>query len=194
MWETAEASLLKAIAARELPYERMEGEAVFYGPKIDLNIRDALGREWQCSTIQFDFNLPDRFDMTYVGEDGQEHRPYVVHRALLGSLERFFGILVEHYAGAFPVWLAPVQAMLIPIADRHLDYCNEVASRLQKAGLRVEVDASSARMNAKIRDAQLMKIPYMLVCGDKEVEARGVAPRARGGKRLDMMSLEEFAS
>jgi threonyl-tRNA synthetase len=152
-----------------------------------------LGRSWQLTTIQFDFNLPERFDMTYVGEDGEEHRPYVVHRALLGSIERFFGILVEHYAGAFPVWLAPEQARLIPIADRHVEYANEVEDKLRKAGIRADTDASSSRMSAKIRDAQLMKIPYMLVVGDREAEAGTVAVRLRGKKRqLGVLSVDAF--
>ena len=192
MWQQAEASLAKALETRNLPYKRMEGEAVFYGPKIDIHIKDALGRTWQCTTIQFDFNLPGRFDMTYVGDDGQEHRPYVVHRALLGSIERFFGILVEHYAGAFPVWLMPVQAMVIPIADRHNDYAEQVLAQLQQAGIRAEVDLSADRMNAKIRNAQMHKIPYMLVIGDREIEAEQVNLRQRDGKKPGAMSLDDF--
>jgi threonyl-tRNA synthetase len=192
MWQQAEASLAKALEARNLPYKRMEGEAVFYGPKIDIHIKDALGRTWQCTTIQFDFNLPGRFDMTFVGEDGHEHRPYVVHRALLGSIERFFGILVEHYAGAFPVWLMPVQAMVIPIADRHNAYAQQVLDQLQKAGIRAEADLSTDRMNAKIRKAQVQKIPYMLVIGDREIEAEQVNLRQRDGKKPGAMSLDDF--
>lgn len=192
MWERAEASLVKALEARHLSYTRKEGEAVFYGPKIDIKIKDVLGRAWQCTTIQFDFNLPERFDMTYVGEDGKEHRPYVVHRALLGSLERFFGVLVEHYAGAFPVWLSPVQAILIPIADRHTPYVRSVAEELRAAGLRVEVDTSDARMQAKIREAQTQKIPYMLIIGDREMEAHAVNLRTRDGNVLGSMSVAEF--
>jgi threonyl-tRNA synthetase len=192
MWAQAEGSLVKALEARGLAYTRMEGEAVFYGPKIDIKITDALGRAWQCTTIQFDFNMPQRFDMTYVGEDGQEHRPYMVHRALLGSMERFFGVLVEHYGGAFPVWLSPVQVRLIPIADRHVGYAREVAERLRAAGLRVETDESDARMQAKIRAAQLEKVPYMLVLGDREMEAGGVNLRTREGSVPGAMSLDEF--
>jgi threonyl-tRNA synthetase len=192
MWEQAEASLIRAFEARDMPYERMEGEAVFYGPKIDIHIKDALGRTWQLTTIQFDFNLPERFDMTYVGEDGKEHRPYMVHRALLGSLERFFGVLVEHYGGAFPVWLSPVQAVLIPIADRHLDYARSVSERLRVAGLRAEVDSSSERMRAKIRNAQLQKVPYMLVVGDREQENGQVNLRQRDGNVPGAMSVDEF--
>ncbi|MBU0703648.1 MAG: threonine--tRNA ligase, partial [Chloroflexi bacterium] len=192
MWEQAEASLVKALEARDLPYERMEGEAVFYGPKIDIHVKDALGRTWQLTTIQFDFNLPERFDMTYIGEDGKEHRPYMVHRALLGSLERFFGVLVEHYGGAFPVWLSPVQVALIPIADRHVEYAYAVAGRLQAAGLRVEVDDSGERMQAKIRDAQVQKIPYMLVVGNQEMEAGQVNLRQRDGDVPGAMSVDDF--
>jgi len=192
MWVQAEASLAKALQARDLPYERMEGEAVFYGPKIDIHIKDALGRMWQCTTIQFDFNLPGRFDMTYIGEDGQEHRPYMVHRALLGSIERFFGIMVEHYGGAFPVWLMPVQAMVIPIADRHNAYARQVLDQLDRAGLRAEVDLSSDRMNAKIRNAQMQKIPYMLVIGDREVEDEQVNLRLRDGSKPGAMSVPDL--
>ena len=191
MWVQAETSLRKALEARDLPYQRMEGEAVFYGPKIDIQIEDALSRTWQCTTIQFDFNLPGRFDMTYVGEDGAEHRPYVVHRALLGSLERFFALLVEHYAGAFPVWLMPVQAMLIPIADRHNAYAEQVVDQLKRAGIRAEADLSSDRMGAKIRSAQMTKIPYMLVIGDREVEAGQVNVRLRDESRRGAMSVDE---
>jgi threonyl-tRNA synthetase len=194
MWKQAEKSLVKALEARALPYERMEGEAVFYGPKIDIKIKDALGRAWQCTTIQFDFNLPERFDMAYIGDDGKEHRPYMVHRALLGSLERFFGVLVEHYGGAFPVWLSPVQAMLIPIADRHIDYALSVAEQLRVAGLRAEVDTSSERMRAKIRNAQMQQVPYMLVLGDREVEAGQVNLRRRDGDVAGAMSVDDFVA
>ncbi len=192
MWEQAEESLLQAIEARELPYERIEGEAVFYGPKIDIHVRDALRRTWQLTTIQFDFNVPERFDLTYVGEDGKEHRPYMVHRALLGSIERFFGILVEHYGGAFPVWLSPVQAVLIPITDRHVEYAEAVAERLRVAGLRLEVDDSGDRMGAKVRKAQVEKVPYMLIIGDREIEAEQVNLRLRNEEVLGAMSVDEF--
>jgi len=192
MWEQAEQSLIKALDARNLPHERKEGEAVFYGPKIDIKINDALGRSWQCSTIQFDFNLPERFDMNFIGDDGEEHRPYMIHRALMGSLERFFGILVEHYAGAFPVWLSPVQVVIIPIADRHVAYANEVETRLKAEGLRLQVDSRSERMNLKIREAQLQKIPYMLVVGDKEVDTSTVSVRLRNGEDKGVQSLEQF--
>ncbi|HWR71192.1 MAG TPA: threonine--tRNA ligase [Dehalococcoidia bacterium] len=192
MWQQAERSLVKALEARGLPHERKEGEAVFYGPKIDIKIKDVLGRYWQCSTIQFDFNLPERFDMTFIGEDGKERRPYMVHRALMGSLERFFGVLVEHYSGAFPVWLSPVQVMIIPIADRHVDYARKVEAELKADGLRVQIDARSERMNSKIREAQMQKIPYMLVVGDKEVEAGAVSIRLRSGDDLGRNPLAEF--
>lgn len=191
-WEQAEGSLVKALEQRELSYQRMEGEAVFYGPKIDIHIKDALGRLWQCTTIQFDFNVPERFDMTYVGQDGAEHRPYMVHRTILGSMERFFGVLIEHYAGAFPVWLAPIQAQLIPIADRHNDYAYRVRDELRKAGLRVEVDDSADRMQAKIRQAQLEKIPYMLVVGDREVADETVSLRLRTEEDLGPRPVSEF--
>lgn len=181
MWDKAEASLVKALEARNLSYERMVGEAVFYGPKIDIKIKDALGRSWQCSTIQFDFNLPERFDMSYIAEDGQEHRPYMVHRALLGSLERFFGILVEHYGGAFPTWLAPVQVVVIPITDGNVEYARSVSAELQTEEIRVEVDERSERMNLKIRDAQLQKVPYMLIVGNKEESTSTVSVRSRSG-------------
>ncbi|NLF02199.1 MAG: threonine--tRNA ligase, partial [Anaerolineales bacterium] len=192
MWIQAEASLARALETRALPYKRMEGEAVFYGPKIDIHIKDALNRTWQCTTIQFDFNEPRRFGMTYVGEDGKEHEPYMVHRALLGSIERFFALLVEHYAGAFPVWLSPVQVRVIPIADRHVSYARAVVQRLQGAGLRAEVDDSSNRMQAKIREAQVQKVPYMLVVGDREMEAGQANLRTREGVVLGTMTVDEF--
>jgi len=191
-WQAAEAALEASLERSGIAYEVDRGGGAFYGPKIDLKVKDAIGREWQLSTIQFDFNLPERFDMTYAGEDGQAHRPYMVHRALLGSLERFFGVLIEHYAGAFPVWLSPVQAALIPIADRHVEYAQAVAAQLRKAGLRVMVDDRSERMNAKIRDAQNQKIPYMLVIGDKEIENDQVALRLRGGENPGPMAVSEF--
>ena len=191
-WEMATNVLRKAIQDCGLPYDVDEGGAVFYGPKIDAKLLDSLGREWQCTTIQFDFNLPERFDINYIGEDGREHRPYMVHRALLGSMERFFGVLIEHYGGAFPMWLAPVQAVVIPIADRHIEYANTVADALRGAGLRLEVDTRSERMQAKIRDAQLQKVPYMLVVGDREAEAEAAAVRLRSGEDLGAMKLDEL--
>ncbi len=192
MWHDAEIALEETLKRMGVPYEVDAGGGAFYGPKIDLKVKDALGREWQLSTIQFDFNEPERFDLSYIGEDGKEHRPYMVHRALLGSMERFFGVLIEHYAGAFPVWLSPKQVTLIPIADRHNDYAHEVAARLKKAGLRMSVDDGSDRMNAKIRNAQKQKVPYMLVIGDREMEEGQVALRWRSGESLPAMSVEEF--
>jgi threonyl-tRNA synthetase len=191
-WAAAEAALEESLKRSGLPYEIDEGGGAFYGPKIDLKVRDALGREWQLSTIQFDFNLPERFDLNYIGEDGQPHRPYMVHRALLGSIERFFGMLIEHYSGAFPVWLSPVQTAIIPIADRHADFAYEVSRKLKAAGIRVQVDDGSERMQAKIRAAQTQKIPYMLVIGDKEVEAGMVALRLRSGENPGPMPVDEF--
>jgi threonyl-tRNA synthetase len=184
MWERATDVLKIAASTCGLRYEIDEGGGAFYGPKIDLKIRDALGRAWQCTTVQFDFNMPERFQLAYIGEDGQPHRPVMIHRALLGSMERFFGILIEHYAGAFPVWLAPVQAVVLPIADRHLPYAEDVARRLRGAGLRAEVDARSERVGYKIREAQVQKVPYMLVVGDQEVASGTVAVRLRSGENL----------
>jgi threonyl-tRNA synthetase len=192
LWEDATEALRAALERAELPYDVDEGGAAFYGPKIDLKMIDALDREWQLSTIQFDFNLPERFDLVYIGEDGKQHRPYMIHRALLGSMERFMGVLVEHYGGAFPLWLAPTQAVLIPITDRNLDYVNGIADQLQAAGIRVKVDDSSDRMGAKIRDAEKLKIPYMLVVGDREEEAGTVAPRLRSGEQLEPMSIDDL--
>ena len=191
-WEAPTEALRNALDRAGIAYQVDEGEATFYGPKIDLKVRDALSREWQLTTIQFDFTLPERFDLAFVGEDGQEHRPYMIHRALLGSMERFMGVLIEHFAGAFPVWLAPTQAVLIPIADRHFEYAGEVAEKLRDSGLRVEVDMRGERMNAKIRDAQNQKIPYMLVVGDREVEDEAVSVRLRSEENLGAMPLESF--
>jgi threonyl-tRNA synthetase len=191
-WEAPTEALRESLERTKLPYQIDEGQAVFYGPKIDIKLKDALNREWQLATIQFDFILPERLDLTYVGEDGKEHRPYMIHRALLGSMERFMGALIEHHAGVFPVWLTPVQAILIPIADRHIEFANLVGDQLKKAGLRIEVDERSERMNAKIRDAQLQKVPYMLIIGDREVEDGAVAVRLRSGEDLGAMSLDDF--
>ncbi|HIQ05887.1 MAG TPA: threonine--tRNA ligase, partial [Anaerolineae bacterium] len=191
-WDEAEAALLESLQRSRLPFDIKEGDGAFYGPKIDIYVRDALGRPWQLSTIQFDFNLPERFDLHYIAPDGSQQRPYMIHRALLGSMERFFGVLIEHYGGAFPVWLSPVQAILIPIADRHNAYAEAVAERLQAGGVRVEVDSSSDRMNAKIRNAQLQKIPYMLVVGDREMEEKTVNLRLRTGEKRGTMSVDEF--
>ncbi len=191
-WEQATVSLQKAIEAEGLAFDIDEGGGAFYGPKIDLKIKDALGREWQMTTIQFDFNLPDRFDMTFVDSDGKEKRPYMVHRALLGSIERFFGVLIEHYGGAFPVWLSPVQAAVIPVAAAFNEYAEEVSAALREKNIRVSVDLSDNRMNAKIRNFQKKKVPYMLILGEKEQESGSVSLRFRTGKQTNMIPLKEF--
>ena len=191
-WETATGSLRGALQAENVAFTVDEGGGAFYGPKVDLKVRDAIGREWQMSTIQFDFNMSERFAITYVGEDGKEHRPFMVHRALLGSLERFFGILVEHYGGAFPLWLAPEQVRILPITDKELDYARETAVALQGEMFRVKVDGTSGKIGAKIRNAQIDKIPYMLIIGPKELVARTVAVRGRASGDLGAMALEDF--
>jgi threonyl-tRNA synthetase len=193
-WEQATSALRRALEARGLPYQVDPGEGVFYGPKIDIKIKDSLDRAWQCSTIQVDFHNPNRFGLEYVGEDGKPHQPAMVHRALLGSLERFFGVLIEHYAGAFPVWLAPVQALVIPVAQRHHDYAREVRARLAGLGLRVEVDERSEKMGYKIREAQVQKVPYMLVVGDRELEARSVSVRHRSAGDLGAMEVSAIGA
>ncbi len=192
MWQDAQDALRGVIDENKLEYEVDEGGGAFYGPKIDLKIEDAIGREWQMTTIQFDFNLPERFDLMYVGADGQEHRPYMIHRALLGSWERFFGLLIEHYTGAFPVWLAPVQVKIIPVADRHLDHARKLEAEFRSRGVRAEVDDRSERMNLKIRQAQLYKIPYMVIIGDKEVADNSVSVRPRSGEQLPVQPLSDF--
>jgi threonyl-tRNA synthetase len=192
IWEEATEVLRKALDNLKLDYAIDPGEGVFYGPKIDVKLKDALGRLWQGPTIQVDFNLPQRFDVNYIGEDGLEHQVVMVHRTVLGSMERFMACLIEHYAGAFPVWLSPVQVVIIPIADRHLDYAQQVASELREIGMRVQVDDRSERMNLKIREAQLTKVPYMLVIGDKELDASKVSLRLRNGEDLGMLALSQF--
>ena len=193
-WDTALTSLKSAVEKQGLTYEIDEGGGAFYGPKIDIKVKDALGREWQLSTIQFDFNLPERFDMTYVDSDGMKKRPYMVHRALLGSIERFFGVYLEHTAGAFPVWLSPEQAVVIPVAHTFDDYAKDVVTRLRAAGIRATADLRDDRMNAKIRDGQTQKIPYMLVVGQKEADAGQVAPRTRNNEQMPALSVDEFIS
>ncbi len=192
LWDRAEEALRQALRASGLEFEEVPGEAAFYGPKIDLFVKDALGREWQISTFQLDFNLPERFGLEYAAEDGSYQRPVMIHRAILGSIERFFGVLLEHNAGVFPVWLAPVQAVVIPIADRHNAYAQEVATRLGEAGLRAAVDERSERMNYKIREAQTHKVPYMLVIGDREAAAGTVSVRLRSGEERRGEPLAEF--
>jgi threonyl-tRNA synthetase len=191
-WAEAEQTLITVLEERDIEFERIEGEAAFYGPKIDIKIEDAIGRVWQLGTIQIDFNLPGRFGLEYTGEDGQPHRPVMIHRALFGSIERFFGVLIEHYAGAFPLWLAPVQVAVLPITDRINEYAEAVAKELKDAGFRVEANLKSDKIGAKIRDAQLQKVPYMLVLGDKELEENKVAVRERKQGDIGAMSLEEF--
>ena len=192
IWDMAGGALLRALEAKKLEYTRRPGEAKFYGPSIDISVKDALGRAWQGPTIQVDFNFPERFDVNYIGEDGKEHRAVMVHRTVLGAMERFVGGLIEQYAGAFPPWLAPVQAVLIPIAGRHNEYARKVEVELREAGFRVEVDDGAERMGAKIRDAQLQKVPYMLVVGDREMEAGQVAVRLRSGENLGGIPVVDF--
>ncbi len=194
MWDKAEEALQKALVRSGLPYEIDPGEGVFYGPKIDIKIKDVLGRTWQCSTIQVDFNLPQRFGLYYVGEDGAHHTPIMIHRALLGSIERFFGVLIEHYAGAFPLWLAPIQVRILPITDRNHGYAERVLEVLKNNGLRAEADLRSEKLGYKIRDGQIQKIPYLLIVGDREERENRVALRVRGKGDLGAVSLEEFLS
>jgi len=184
MWDKAEAVLTELLDASGHEYTAESGEGAFYGPKIDIFIPDAIGRDWQLGTVQLDFSLPERFDLEYAAEDGTRQRPVVVHRAMYGSLERFLGVLIEHHAGALPLWMSPVQAVLVPIADRHIDFCYEVLTELKNVGIRARVDDSNDRMNAKIRQAQLQKVPYMLVAGDREIEGGAVAVRTRTGDDL----------
>lgn len=191
-WEWAESALVEALNAKGIPYQRIEGEAVFYGPKIDIRVEDAIGRTWQLTTVQFDFNLPERFQLEYIGEDNKPHRPVMIHRALFGSMERFFGVLIEHYAGVFPLWLAPVQVSVLPITDRVNEYAEAVTRDLRAAGFRVEANLRSEKIGAKIRGAQLQKVPFMLVLGDREMEQGMVAVRERARGDIGTMSLEEF--
>ncbi|HEV8590485.1 MAG TPA: threonine--tRNA ligase [Pyrinomonadaceae bacterium] len=191
-WKSSEEQLAKALDQRGISYERIEGEAAFYGPKIDIKIEDAIGRIWQLGTIQVDWNLPERFELEYTGEDNQKHRPVMIHRALFGSIERFFGVLIEHYAGAFPLWLAPVQVAVLPITDRINEYADTIAAELKEAGFRVEANTKSDKIGAKIRDAQLQKVPYMLVLGDKELEDGTIAVRERKQGDIGAMTLAEF--
>ena len=181
-----------ALENKGLKYEIDPGEGVFYGPKIDLKIKDVLGRAWQCTTIQVDFNLPERFDVTYTAEDNKPHQAIMIHRALMGSLERFFGVLIEHYAGAFPVWLSPVQAVIMTITDSQIEYAKGIVELLKKEGIRTEPDFRGEKIGFKIREAQLMKTPYMLIIGDKEVKAGAVAIRTRKGEDLGQIKAEDF--
>ncbi len=191
-WELAESSLKKALETQGVEYKINAGDGAFYGPKIDFHIKDCLGREWQCGTIQLDFQMPERFDLTYIGEDGAKHRPVMLHRVIFGSIERFIGILIEHYAGAFPVWLAPVQVKILPIADVHIDYAKKVQEEFAKKGIRVELDDREEKIGYKIREAQLEKVPYMAIIGNKEVEASAIGLRSRSEGDLGQISLAEF--
>ncbi|MBS1795732.1 MAG: threonine--tRNA ligase [Acidobacteria bacterium] len=191
-WESAEQALVRALNRRSIPYERIEGEAAFYGPKIDIKVEDSIGRLWQLSTVQFDFNLPERFQLEFIGDDNQKHRPVMVHRALFGSVERFFGVLIEHFAGAFPFWLAPVQMMVLPITDRINEYAEKIGRELKDAGFRAEVNLKSEKIGAKIRDAQLQKVPFMIVLGDKELEEGKIAVREKVKGDIGQMTLDEF--
>ena len=191
-WNLAEGALKKALEKENMAYKINEGDGAFYGPKIDFHIKDCLGREWQCGTIQLDFQMPERFDLHYIGEDGEKHRPVMLHRVIFGSIERFIGILIEHFAGAFPTWLAPVQVKILPIAESHLEYTNQLKKQLLEEGIRVEVDERNEKIGYKIREAQLQKIPYMLVIGDKEVEANKVGVRSRKEGDQGAISITDF--
>ena len=191
-WEMAEAALRQALEEKGVVYDINEGDGAFYGPKIDFKLKDALKRKWQCATIQCDFTLPERFELTYIGVDGEKHRPVMLHRVILGAIERFMGVLIEHHAGAFPVWLAPVQAVIVTVTDQHIPYGEKVYAQLQEAGIRIDKDFRNEKLGYKIREAQVQKIPYMLVMGDREVEGAQVSPRQRDGKNLGSMSVEEF--
>jgi threonyl-tRNA synthetase len=191
-WERATEALVNALRTKNLPYDVNEGEGAFYGPKIDVKLKDALNRRWQCATIQVDFFMPERFDLTYVGGDGERHRPVMLHRVILGAMERFIGVLIEHYAGAFPVWLAPTQAILVTVADRQIPYAENVYRKLVQAGIRAEKDLRNEKLGFKIREAQVQKIPYMLVIGDREVKEETLSPRKRSGETLKSMSVEDF--
>ena len=191
MWDRAEAALQRALELRGLEYDLNEGDGAFYGPKIDLHMTDSIGRAWQLGTVQLDYVMPERFELTYTGADNADHRPVMIHRALMGSFERFIGILIEHYAGEFPLWLAPVQARVLPLADRHNDYAREVAAALAEAGLRAELDDRTESVGRKIREAELRKVPYMLVVGDREAENRAVALRRHREGDLGTVPLDE---
>ena len=192
IWEKATAALQHALEARGLNYIINEGDGAFYGPKIDFHLRDSIGRTWQCGTIQLDMLMPEKFDLTYVGEDGEKHRPIMLHRVVYGSIERFIGILIENYAGAFPVWLAPVQVKILPITDKHFDYAFDLRKKLFDLGIRVEVDERNEKMGYKIREAQVKKIPYALVIGDQEMQDGNVTLRKYGEKDSQTMSVDDF--
>jgi threonyl-tRNA synthetase len=192
LWKKAEKALEDALKKSKTPYQVKKGEGAFYGPKIDYELQDALGRGWQCATHQLDFFMPEKFELKYAGKDGQEKRPIIIHRTIIGSLERFIGVLIEHYAGAFPVWLSPVQAIIIPITDKEIPYAQKVFQEINEAGIRVELDDRSETTSAKIRDAELQKIPYMIIVGQKEIKAKNISVRARGENDLGQMNLSKF--
>jgi threonyl-tRNA synthetase len=191
-WQRATQALIQALKNKNLIFEINEGEGAFYGPKIDIKLKDALSRRWQCATIQVDFAMPERFDLTYIGSDGERHRPVMLHRVILGAMERFIGVLIEHYGGAFPVWLSPIQAILLTVTERNLDYGEAVFKELVSRGIRVEKDFRNEKLGYKIREAQLNKIPYMLVIGDREQKEGTVSPRKRSGETMKSMGLDEF--
>jgi threonyl-tRNA synthetase len=191
-WERATQALFHALKSKNLPFEINEGEGAFYGPKIDVKLKDALGRRWQCATIQVDFAMPERFDLAYVGNDGERHRPVMLHRVILGAMERFIGVLIEHYAGAFPVWLAPVQAILLTVTERRISYGETVYRELIQKGIRVEKDFRNEKLGFKIREAQVQKIPYMLVIGEREEKEGTISPRQRSGVTMKAMRVEDF--
>ena len=192
-WKTAQRALAEALKNKGITYREMQGEAVFYGPKIDINIVDASGREWQCSTIQFDFNLPKRFNITYTGSDGEEHEVLMIHRALLGTIERFFAVLVEHYEGNLPTWLAPIQVKILPISDNYVSYAQKIHEKLQAYGIRSEVDSNASTISYKIREAEVQKIPYMVICGKREVELKKISVRKHGTGNIGLLTIKELA-
>jgi len=191
-WERATKALKGAMEGHRLPYQVNEGDGAFYGPKIDVKLKDALGRKWQCATIQCDFTLPEKFDLTFIGQDGEKHRPVMIHRVILGAIERFIGVLIEHYAGAFPTWLAPVQVAVLTVTDRNIPFGEKVTEALLLAGIRVDSDFRNEKLGLKVREAQVKKIPYMLIIGDKECDNDSVTPRKRNGQNLSLMGTNEF--
>jgi len=191
-WELATQALIKAMEDERLPYDINEGDGAFYGPKIDVKLKDALGRKWQCATVQCDFTLPEKFDLTYIGKDSDKHRPVMIHRVILGAIERFIGVLIEHYAGAFPTWLSPVQAVVLTVTDRHIPHAQRVVQALTDVDIRVEADLRNEKLGLKVREAQLSKVPYMLIVGDKECDEGGVTPRLRNGQNLPLMGVKAF--
>jgi threonyl-tRNA synthetase len=193
-WERATQALIETLKTKGLPFEINEGDGAFYGPKIDVKLKDAIGRRWQCATIQADFAMPERFDLTYVGSDGKPCRPVMLHRVILGAMERFIGVLIEHYGGAFPVWLAPVQAILLTVTERHVPYAEKIYDQLAQQEIRVEKDFRNEKLGFKIREAQLQKVPYMLVLGDKEEKQGTVSPRKRSGETMEGMQVEDFVA